>query len=92
MIPGLAQWAKDLAASCRVGHGCSLDLVLPWLWHRPAAAALILSLDWKLPYAAGVAKKKKNQQYFEFVFNFNGMPFRILDYNLLLCVLRDNSY
>ena len=27
LIPGLAQWVKDLA--------------LLWLWHRPAAAALI---------------------------------------------------
>ena len=24
-----------IAVSCGVGHRCSLDLVLPWLWHRP---------------------------------------------------------
>ena len=36
LIPGLAQWVKDLA--------------LLWLWHRPAAAAPIHPLAWKLPY------------------------------------------
>ena len=45
-IPGLAQWAKDPE--------------LPWLWRRPAAIALILPMAWELPYAAGVALKKKN--------------------------------
>ena len=28
---------------------------LAWLWHRPAATALIRLLDWKLPYAIGAA-------------------------------------
>ena len=35
-----------------------------WLWHGPAAAALIQSLAWELPCAAGAAlksKKKKNK-------------------------------
>ena len=37
------------------------DLVLLWLWYRPAAAALIPPLAWELPYAVGVAlEKKKN--------------------------------
>ena len=42
-IPGLAQWVKgsSVAMSCGVGYRCSLDLVLLWLWHRPAAAASI---------------------------------------------------
>ena len=26
----------SVAASCNTGHRCSLDLVLLWLWHRPA--------------------------------------------------------
>ena len=39
---------------CR--HG--LDLVLLWLWCRPAATAPIQPLAWELPYAAGVALKK----------------------------------
>ena len=45
LIPGLAQWSKDL--------------VLLWLWHGPAAAAPIRPLAWELPYAAGVALKSK---------------------------------
>ena len=43
LIPGLAQW----------------DLALIWLWCRPAATALIQPLTWELPYAMGVALKKK---------------------------------
>ena len=43
-IPGLAQWIKDpasIAMSCDVGHRCSSDMVLLWLWCRLSAAALI---------------------------------------------------
>ena len=47
-IPGLTQWVKDLA--------------LLWLWHRPAAVALIRSLAWELPYAAGAALEKAKRQ------------------------------
>ena len=39
LIPGLAQWVKDQA--------------VPWLWCRPAAAALIWPLAQDLPYVAG---------------------------------------
>ena len=55
LIPGLAQWVKDLALLC--------------LWHRPAAVAPIRALAWETPYAMGVAlngqktkKKKKKRQ------------------------------
>ena len=44
-IPGLAQWVGDL--------------VLLWLWCRPAAIAPIKPLAWDPPYAAGVALKSK---------------------------------
>ena len=44
-IPGLAQWVKDL--------------VLLWLWCRPADAAPIGPLAWETPYATGVALKSK---------------------------------
>ena len=44
-IPGLAQWVKDP--------------VLPWLWRRPAAAALIQPLAWEL--GAALKKKKKKE-------------------------------
>ena len=48
-ILGLAQWVKDPA--------------LLWLWLRPAAVAPIQPLAWELPYAAGMAlKKKKNKR------------------------------
>lgn len=45
-------WLKDL------GHTCRLDLVLPWLWCRPEAAAPSL----ELPYAVGAAVKKKKKK------------------------------
>ena len=48
LIPGLAQWVKDLA--------------LLWLWCRPAAAALIQPPVWEPPYAAGVALKRKRKK------------------------------
>ena len=36
--------------------------MLPWLWHRLAAAAPILPLAWELPYAAGAAQKRKEKK------------------------------
>ena len=41
--------------------GCihSSNLALLWLWHRPAAAALIRPLAWELLYVTGVALKRK---------------------------------
>ena len=42
-MPGFVQWVKELM----------------WLWCGPAAAALIHPLAQELPYAAGVAVKKK---------------------------------
>ena len=43
------------------GVGTRLDLVLLWLWHRPAAAALIKPLAWEPPYAMGTALKQTNK-------------------------------
>ena len=40
-------------------HRHSLDLVWLWLWRRPAAAALIRSLAWELPYVTPAALKSK---------------------------------
>ena len=48
LIPGLAQWVKDLA--------------LLWLWCRPAATAPIGPLFWEPLYAASVALKKKDHK------------------------------
>ena len=50
---------SGIAMSGGVGHRRSLDLVLLWLWHRSAAAAQIQPLARALPYAEGVALKKK---------------------------------
>ena len=41
----------------KVGRRRGLDLVLWWLWCRPAATALIGPLAWEPPYAAGVTLK-----------------------------------
>ena len=59
-IPGLAQWVNrsSFVINCGVGCRCGLDLALLWLWSWSAAAALIWSLAWELPYAAGVALKR----------------------------------
>ena len=48
--------------SCGVGHRCGLELVLLWLWHRPAATAPIQSLAWEPPYAIGMALKKDRRE------------------------------
>ena len=48
--------------SCGVGHRCSLDLKLLWLWCRLEATAPIQPLAWEAPYSAGVAlKRQKNK-------------------------------
>ena len=43
LIPGLAQWFKDLAlpVTCGVGHSCALDPVLLWLWCGLSAVDMI---------------------------------------------------
>ena len=46
---GITQWVKDP--------------VLLWLWCRVAVAALIQPLAWELPFAAGVALKRKKYIY-----------------------------
>ena len=48
--------------SCGVGHRCSSDPVLLWLWCRPKATALIRPLAWELPYAAGAVLKSRKKK------------------------------
>ena len=47
-IPSLAQWIKDL--------------VLLWLWCRPAATAMIRPLAWEPPYVTSEALKDKKKK------------------------------
>ena len=59
---GVPVWlSSSLHPSCGVGHRRSWDLLLLWLWYRPAAAAPILPLARELPYATGEALKIQNQ-------------------------------
>ena len=44
--------------SCDAGHRCGSDLMFLWLWHRPAAAALIGPLAWEPPYAVSASLKR----------------------------------
>ena len=59
-------WGSSIAVSCDVGLRHGLDLVLLWLWCRPAATVPIRPLAWEPPYAMGVAikrpKKKKKKK------------------------------
>ena len=61
--------------SCGVDCRHGLDLILPWLWCRPAAVAPIGPLAWESPYAADAAlkskkkKKKKKKEEEEYGFN-----------------------
>ena len=62
LIPGLAQWVKDMALPCDVGRRRGLDLALLWLWRKLAATTLIRPLAWEPPYATGVAVEKTKKK------------------------------
>ena len=51
-----------MATNYDVGHRCSLDSALLWLWCKPAAAALIQPPAWELPYATGAAIKREKRK------------------------------
>ena len=68
LIPGFTRWVGQgscVAMSCGVGHRCSSDPTLLWLWYRPAAVALIPLLAWELPYAGGATLKTQKRNYYE---------------------------
>ena len=52
---------SGIAMSCGVGRRRGSDLVLLWLWRRPAAAPPIRPLAWELPRGTGVALKGRRE-------------------------------
>ena len=63
LIPGLAQWVKDLA----LPQAAALVLVVAWIQCRLSCSidqscSSNLTLAWKLPHAAGEALKKKEKK------------------------------
>ena len=68
-----------------VGRRCGSDLVLLWLWCRPAAAAPIRPLAWEPPYVTGAAlkgqkdkKKKKKILTCHIILLYNSVKSKIL--------------
>ena len=61
-LVSLSELRNWLAASYDVGHRLGSDLALLWLWHRLAAVSLIQPLALELPYATGVALKRKKEK------------------------------
>ena len=64
LIPGLAQQVKDLAllqGATEITDAAKIWCCCLWLWHRMAAKAPIQPLAWELPYAVGVALKRKKK-------------------------------
>ena len=53
---------SSVAMHCGIGHRCSSDPALQWLWHRPAATAPIGPLAWEPPYVAGEALKRQKKK------------------------------
>ena len=53
---------SGIAMSCGVGHRHGSDPALLWLWYRPAGADPTQSQAWELPYARGVALKRKGKK------------------------------
>ena len=61
-IPGLAQQVKELAL-LQGRSLMQLKSCVLWLWHKPAAVALMTPpLAWEPPHAMGVAVKRKKKK------------------------------
>ena len=63
-ILGLTQWIRVLALPLSCGLGCrlGLDPELLWGWCGPGSVSPRRPLDDNLPYAAGVALKRKKKK------------------------------
>ena len=63
LIPGFAQWVKDLALPCAVVWVPDMAWILHCYGYcEPAATAPIGPLAWEFPYAAGAAQKSKKKK------------------------------
>ena len=51
--------------SCGVVCRRGLDLVLLWLWCRPAAEVPVRPVAWELPYVGGVSLKRQKKKNIE---------------------------
>ena len=64
--PHSVGWQSGVAVHCGIGCRCGLDLALPWLWHRSAAAASIRplapSLGTSICHTCSLKKKKKEKK------------------------------
>ena len=80
-------WVRSLAlpsglrtrrcCGCGVGHRYASDLAWLWLWHRPAATALIRPLAWELPHACcecSPKRQKKKKKELEKITAWQCMP------------------
>ena len=66
-----------MAVSCGVGLRHGSDLALLWLWHRPAATALIRPLAWEPPYAVGEAQRNSKKTKKKEIETRETIPFSI---------------
>ena len=58
-------WGSSVAVSCGVGLTGGSDLMLLWLWSKPAAVAAVAPigpLAWEPPYAASTALKNQKKK------------------------------
>ena len=79
-------WGSSIALSCGVDHRHGSDPALLWLWCMPAAVAPIKPLAWELPYAVGVAlRKKKKKIYTPPTHTHNGISFSHKKGNSSIC-------
>ena len=63
LIPGLAQWDKELALPQAVVKVTDKAQIWHcWLWFRLVAAALTQPLPWELPHATCTALKSKKER------------------------------
>ena len=61
-VPFMVQWKQIQLVSMKMWVWSLALLGRLGIWHRPVAVAQIQPLSWKLPYAMGVALKRKERK------------------------------